>query len=53
MTDRNIFRYQPFAAVSGSPGGKVSFVDDVLSSQEQGINPTTSLDEKSTEIEIQ
>ena len=35
------FLYQPFAAVSGNLGGKVPVVDDVLSSHQQGIYPTT------------
>ena len=39
------FRYQAFVAVSGNLGGKVPAVDDVLSSHEQEIYPTTSLDE--------
>ena len=33
-------RYQSFEAVSGSLGGKVPVVDDVLSSHEQEIHPT-------------
>ena len=49
----NNFRYQPFVAVSGNLGGKVSIVDDVLSSHEQGTYPTTSLDENCTEFEFQ
>ena len=53
MTDQNKFRYQPFVAVSGNPDAKVLVVDDVLSSHEQEIHPTTSLDENSTEFEIQ
>ena len=40
-------------AVSGNPGGKVPVVDDVLSSHEQQIYPTTSLDENSNEFEFQ
>ena len=47
------FRYQPFVAVSGSLGGKVPVVDDVLSSHEQEIYPTTSLDENCIEFEFQ
>ena len=47
------FRYQPFVAVSGNLGGKVPVVDDVLSSHEQAIYPTTSLDEKCIEFEFQ
>ena len=43
------FRYQPFVAVSGNLGGKVPVVDDVLSSHEQEIYPTTSLDENCIE----
>ena len=49
----NNFRYQPFVAVSGNLGGKVPIVDDVLSSHEQEIYPTTSLDENCLEFEIQ
>ena len=40
-------------AVSGNPGGKVPVVDDVLSSHEQEIYPTTSLDEGCIEFEFQ
>ena len=47
------FRYQPFKAVSGNLGGKVPVVDDVLSSHEQQIYPTTSLDENCIEFEFQ
>ena len=53
MTDQFNFRYQPFVAVSGNPGEKVPVVDDVLSSHEKEIYPTTSLDENSFEIEFQ
>ena len=53
MTDLNNFRYQLFVAVSGNPGVKVPVVDDVLSSHEQEIYPTTSLDEYSIEFEFQ
>ena len=53
MTDLNNFRYQPFVAVSGNPGVKVPVVDDVLSSHEQEICPTTSLDENSIEFEFE
>ena len=49
----NIFRYQPFLAVSGNLGEKVPIVDDVLSSHEQEICPTTSLDENCIEFEFQ
>ena len=47
------FRYQTFVAVSGNPGGKVPVVDDVLSSHEQEIYPTTSVDENCIEFEFQ
>ena len=47
------FRYQPFVAVAGNLGGKVPVVDDVLSSHEQEIYPTTSLDENCIEFEFQ
>ena len=40
-------------AVSGNLGGKVPVVDDVLSSHEQEIYPTTSLDENCIEFEFQ
>ena len=53
MTDQNSFRYQSFVAVSGSPGGKVPVVDNVLSSHEQEIHPTTSLDENSIALKFQ
>ena len=49
----NIFRYQPFVAVSGNLGGKLPIVDDVLSSHEQEIYPTTSLEENCIEFEFQ
>ena len=49
----NNFRYQPFVAVSGNLGGKVSIVDDFLSSHEQEIYPTTSLDANCIEFEFQ
>ena len=45
------FRYQHFVAVSGNLGGKFPVVDDVLSSHEQEIYPTTSLDENCIEFE--
>ena len=47
------FRYQPFVAVSVNLGGKVPVVDDVFSSHEQEIYPTTSLDENCIEFEFQ
>ena len=47
------FRYQPFLALSGIFGGKVPVVDDVLSSHEQEIHRTTSLDENCIEFEFQ
>ena len=47
------FRYQPFVAVSGNLGGKVPIVDGVLSSHEQEIYPTTSLDENCIEFEFE
>ena len=49
----NNFRYQRFVAKSGNLGGKVPIVDDVLSSQEQEIYPTTSIDENCIEFEFQ
>ena len=53
MRDLNNFRYQRFVAISGNPGVKVPFVDDVLSSHEQEFYPTLSLDENSIEFEFQ
>ena len=53
MTDLNFFRYQPFVAVSKNPGANVPVVDNVLSSHEQEVYPTTSRDENSTEFEFQ
>ena len=52
MIMSNTFRYQLFVAVSGNLGGKVPIVDDVLSSQEQEIYPTTSFDENCIEFEF-
>ena len=49
----NNFRHQTFVAVSGALGGKVPIVDDVLSSHEQEIYPTTLLDENYIEFEFQ
>ena len=46
-------RYQPSVAVSGNLGAQVPVVDDVLSSHEQEIYPTTSLDENCIEFEFQ
>ena len=40
-------------AVSGNFGGKVPIVDDVLSSHEQEIYPTVSLDENCIKLEFQ
>ena len=40
-------------AVSGNLGGKVPIVDDVLTSHEKEIYPTTSLDENCIEFEFQ
>ena len=53
MTDLNNFRYQTFVTVSGNPAVQVPVVDNVLSSQEQEIYPTTSVDENSFEFEFQ
>ena len=47
------FRFQHFVAVSGNLRGKFLVVDDVLSSHEQEIYPTTSLDENCIEFEFQ
>ena len=53
MADLNNYRYQPFVAVSGNPGVKVPVVDDVLSSHEREIYPTTSFDKDSFEFGFQ
>ena len=47
------FHHQPFVAVSANFGGKVPLVDDVLSSHEGEIYPTTSLDENCIDFEFQ
>ena len=47
------FWYQHFVAVCGNLGGKVPVVDNVLSSHEQKIDITTSLDENCIEFEFQ
>ena len=47
------FRYQHFVAVCRNLGGRVIVVDDVLSSYEQEIYPTTSPDENCIEFMIQ
>ena len=47
------FGYQPSVTVSGNLGWKVPVVDDVLSSHEQKIYPTTSLGENCREFEFQ
>ena len=47
------FWYQRFVAVSENLEGKVPVVDDVLSSHEQEIYPTTSPDENCLEFEFQ
>ena len=48
------FRYQTFVAVSGNFAGNVPVVvSPVLSSHEQEIYPTTSIDENCTKFEFQ
>ena len=47
------FRCQPFVAVPGKLGGRGPVVEDVLSSHDQKIYPTTSLDENCIESEFQ
>ena len=49
----NNFRYQPFVAVFENLARKVPIVDDFLSSHEQEIYPSTSLDENCIEFEFQ
>ena len=46
------FRYQLCVAVSGNLAGKVPVVDDVLSSHEQEIDPSTSLNGNCIEFEF-
>ena len=46
------FRYQAFVAVSGNLGGKIPVADDGLSSYEQEIYPTTSLDENCIDVDF-
>ena len=53
LTSQNNLRYPAYVAVSGNLGGKVPVVDDVLSSHEQQIYPTTLPDENSIEFEFQ
>ena len=53
MKDLKNFRYQHFVAVSGNTGVKVPVVENVLSSHEQEIYPTTSLDENTIEFAFQ
>ena len=52
MSDNN-FRHEPFVAVSGNLRGNVPIVDNLLSSHEQEIYPTTSIDENCIEFEFQ
>ena len=49
---RQQFPAPTFCGMSGNLGGKVPIVDDVLSSHEQEINATTSLDENCIEFEF-
>ena len=49
----NKFRYQHFVAVSGNLGRKVPIVNNVSSSHEQEIYPSTSVDENCIEFEFQ
>ena len=53
IMSNNNFRYQNCVAVSGNLGGEVPIVDDVLSSHEQEIYPTISLDENCIKFEFQ
>ena len=48
----SFFRYQHFVSVYGHLGEKVPVVEDVLSSLEQEIYPTTSVDENCIEFEF-
>ena len=49
----SFFRYQHFVAVSGNLGEKDRIIDDVLSSHEQEVCPTTSFDENCIDFEFQ
>ena len=49
----NNFWYKPFLVVPGNLGGIVPAVDNILSSHEQEIYSTTSLDENCIEFEFQ
>ena len=49
----NNIQYQLFLAVFGCLAGKVPVVDDVLSSDEQKVHLTTSLDEYFIKFEFQ
>ena len=53
IRSNNNFRYQPFVVVSGNFGWKMPIVNDVLSSHEHEIYPTTSVDENCIELELQ
>ena len=53
MTDLNNFWKQLFVTVSVIPGVKVRVLDDLLSSHEQEIYPTTYFIEKSIEFEFE
>ena len=47
------FRYKPFVEVSGNLGRNIPVIDDVLSSHEQEIYFTTSLDENCIQFDFQ
>ena len=49
----SVFRYQPFVAVSGNLGEKVSVGDNVLSSHEQELYHNTSVVEICIKFEFQ
>ena len=49
----SIFRYQNFVAFSGILGGKVTVVENVLSSREQEVYHTTLVDKECIEFEFQ
>ena len=53
LTMSSNFRYHAFVAVSGNLAGKVTAVDYFLSSHEQEIYPTTSLDRNCIEFDFQ
>ena len=52
LVNSSTFLYQTLTAFPESLGGKIPLVDDVLSSHEQDLYPTTSLNQNCTRVEI-